>query len=71
LVLFATDRGKVADVPFMFCVAKRGNEAVMLDAEVHPGDEARDGTEQEDYERAHRSPPSSLLRRSPAATKST
>ncbi len=31
-MLFGTDRGKVADVPFMFCVAKRGDEVVMLDA---------------------------------------
>ena len=31
-ILFGTDRGKVADVPFMFCVAKRGDEVVMLDA---------------------------------------
>ena len=31
-LLFGTDRGKLADVPFMFCVAKRGDEVVMLDA---------------------------------------
>ena len=31
-LLFGTDHGKLADVPFMFCVAKRGGEVVMLDA---------------------------------------
>ncbi len=31
-ILFGTDRGKVADLPFMFCVAKRGDETVVLDA---------------------------------------
>ena len=31
-ILFGTDRGEVADLPFMFCVAKRGDETVVLDA---------------------------------------
>lgn len=31
-ILFGTDRGQVADVPFVFCVAKRGDETVVLDA---------------------------------------
>ena len=31
-ILFGTDRGMVADVPFMFCVARRGEETVVLDA---------------------------------------
>jgi glyoxylase-like metal-dependent hydrolase (beta-lactamase superfamily II) len=31
-ILFGTDRGKVADLPFVFCVAQRGEETVVLDA---------------------------------------
>ncbi len=31
-ILFGTDRGKLADLPFVFCVAKRGAETVVLDA---------------------------------------
>lgn len=31
-ILFGTDRGEVADLPFMFCVARRGEETVLLDA---------------------------------------
>lgn len=31
-VLFNTDRGKTMDLPFVFCVAKRGDETVVLDA---------------------------------------
>lgn len=31
-ILFGTDRGKTMDLPFVLCVAKRGSEAIVLDA---------------------------------------